>query len=329
MSDNELYQYKKVFITGAAGFIGKALSDKYRAAGAQICGIDFVADESRGIVVGDLSKPGAWAQVMAGCDLVIHTAAVVSNVADPDFAWKVNSRGTADLVDLAAEKGVKRFLHLSSTAAFAFDFPADVTEDYALKTNGNPYVDTKISSEHAVLARHARGDMDCTIVRPADVYGPGSRPWVILPLEMLKAGQFTLPAHGQSIFSPVYVDDLLEGIVLAAGLPAGAGQIFTLSGGIGISCEEFFGNHNRWLGKKGKVKSVSTAVAKTLATLIGGTARFLGRESEMGVGTVDMLDREHTYSIERAKTLLGYNPGTSLEEGMRRTEEWARAEGLL
>jgi nucleoside-diphosphate-sugar epimerase len=42
-----------------------------------------------------------------------------------------------------------------------------------------------------------------------------------------------------------------------------------------------------------------------------------------------MLDRKHTYSIERARKLLGYNPGTSLEEGMRRTEEWARAEGLL
>jgi nucleoside-diphosphate-sugar epimerase len=70
-------------------------------------------------------------------------------------------------------------------------------------------------------------------------------------------------------------------------------------------------------------------VAKPVAALIGGTARLLGKDSEMGAGTVDMLDRKNTYSIERARKLLGYNPGTSLEEGMRRTEEWARAEGLL
>ena len=62
---------------------------------------------------------------------------------------------------------------------------------------------------------------------------------------------------------------------------------------------------------------------------ITGAAGFIGKELEMGAGTVDMLDRKHTYSIERAKELLGYNPDTSLEEGMRHTEEWARVDGLI
>ena len=52
--------------------------------------------------------------------------------------------------------------------------------------------------------------MDCTVIRPTDVYGPGSRPWVILPLETMKAGRFLLPAHGKGIFSPVYIDELVS-----------------------------------------------------------------------------------------------------------------------
>lgn len=179
------------------------------------------------------------------------------------------------------------------------------------------------------MAYHAGGKVNCTIVRPADVYGPGSRPWVILPLEMLKAKKFVLPANGQSIFSPVYIDDLLDGVVLAAGKDEGLGKIFTLGGGVEVTCESFFGNHNRWLGNKARVKSVNTTVARTLATIIGGTAKIMRQPSEMGAGTVDMLDRKHGYSIEKARDMLGYNPQVNLEEGMQRTKQWAHEQGLL
>ena len=130
--------------------------------------------------------------------------AVVSNTAPLGVAWKVNVKGTRDLLAACADAGVKRFVQLSSVAAYGFDFTETVTEDHPLCPMGNTYVDTKIASEHAVLACHASGRMDCTVVRPGDVYGPGSRPWVVLPLEMMRSGKFILPAHGQGVFSPVY-----------------------------------------------------------------------------------------------------------------------------
>ena len=132
----------------------------------------------------------------------------------------------------------------------------NVDESHPLITNGNSYVDTKIASEHAVLAAHAGGEIDCTIIRPGDVYGPASRAWVIVPLEMMRAGQFLLPDAGRGVFSPVYIDDLVDGIVLAAGKPEGAGQIFTLTSGAGVSCAEFFGHHWRWLGKQGSPRTL-------------------------------------------------------------------------
>ena len=249
---------KRVFITGANGFIGRALAQRYRDLGAEVCGTDFTADPVWNVVAGDVRQPETWRKQLAGVDLVIHTAAVVSMVAPMRAAWDVNCSGTRRLLMACREQGVARFVQLSSVAAFGFDFPANVDESHPLITNGNSYTDTKITSEHTVLAAHAGGELDCTIIRPGDVYGPASRAWVIVPLEMMKTRQFMLPAGGRGVFSPVYIDDLLDGIVLAAGKPEGAGQIFTLTSGTGVSCAEFFGHHWRWLGKQGSPPSIPT-----------------------------------------------------------------------
>ena len=68
---------RSVFITGALGLIGARLAERYRAAGADVRGMDVRADPSKGVVAGDLTTPGAWQDAAAGADLVIHTAAVV------------------------------------------------------------------------------------------------------------------------------------------------------------------------------------------------------------------------------------------------------------
>ncbi len=319
----------QVLITGANGFIGRALVDRYRADGAAVTGIDLQADPERGVIAGDLSSKGPWREALQGVDLVIHTAAIVSNTATMDLAWRVNVKATADLLDASVAAGVGRFVQLSSTAAFGFDFTEEVDETAPLRPMGNTYVDTKIAAEHAVLACHGGGAMDCTIVRPSDVYGPGSRPWVILPLEMIARGRFLLPAHGKGIFSPVYVDDVVEGIVLAAAAPEGRGQIFTLGGGEGVTCSEFFGYHARMLGRDDRLPAVGTRSARLLAETARRLYGFFGQPTELGRGSIDMLSRQAGYSIDKARRLLDYEPRVSLSEGMQRTAAWASAEGLV
>jgi len=318
----------KVFVTGASGFIGRALCDRYRALHTEVAGVDLHADPERGVVAGDLTRPDSWRQAMEGAELVIHTAAVVSNTATMDAAWPVNVRATADLLALCADVGVRQFIHLSSVAAYGFDFTETACESDPLRPMANSYVDTKIAAEHAVLACHATGGLECTIIRPTDVYGPGSRPWLMLPLEMMKVNRFLLPAHGRGIFSPVYIDDLVDGIVLAGSRPEASGQIFNLGDGSTPTCEEFFGYHARMLGHSG-VRSTGTGVARLLAQSAGYLARLLGHQSELGRGTMDMLSRKAGYSIQKARDLLGYEPQVDLEEGMRRSREWALAEGII
>ncbi len=111
------------------------------------------------------------------------------------------------MLDAAAKAGAERFVHLSSVVAFGFDYPEGVDEGHPLRTNGAPYVDTKVASEQVVLQAHAAGEVDCTIIRPGDVYGPGSYFWTVTPVREIAAHRAILPAMGRGEVSPVFVDD--------------------------------------------------------------------------------------------------------------------------
>jgi len=317
-----------VFITGANGFIGRALAQRYRSLGVDVRGVDLVADPQSNVVAGDVCAVDGWRTHLDGAEVVIHTAAVVSMEAPMHAAWEVNCRGTRRLLTACRDLGVSRFVQLSSVNAYGFDFPDGVDEAWPLITNGNSYTDTKITGEHLVLAAHAGRELDCTIIRPGDVYGPASRAWVVAPLEAMKARQFLLPDHGRWIFSPIYIDDLVDGVVLAAGSRAGAGQIFNITHGTGVSCADFFGHHWRWLGRKGAIPSLPKGIAMAVADAGGRLARWAGRHSELGRGTLGLFARPGTYSIEKARRLLGFEPKVDLADGMCRTESWVRARGL-
>jgi nucleoside-diphosphate-sugar epimerase len=319
----------RVFITGANGFIGRALAERYRAAGVEVAGVDIAADKARGVVAGDVTAPGPWQEHAAGSDVAVHTAALVSNAHDLAASWKVNVLGTRMALDAAAAGGVGRFVHISSVRAFSdLGFPDGVDERHPVMPDGNPYVDTKIASEQVVLQAHAAGEVACTIVRPGDVYGPGSRPWTLLPLEIIKANQFVLPAMGRGIFSPVYVDDLIDGLVLAGEHRDAGGHVFTLAGTGAVTCREFFAHYFRMLGKRGPI-CLPTRVAVPLAASAGSLARIRGRQTEVNATSMRYLARPGTYSTAKARRMLGYRPRLPLDEGMRRTEAWLRERALV
>lgn len=319
----------RVFITGALGFIGRTLAERYRRLGTEVRGVDRVADTDAGVVAGDVASAGPWQDSMAGCELVIHTAAVVSNVVSLAESWQLNVLGTRRALDGAVAGGAARFVHISSIRAFSdLDYPDGVDERHPVRTDGNPYVDTKVASEQVVLQAHAAGEVAVTVIRPGDVYGPGSRPWTILPVEAIKANQFVLPAMGKGVFSPVYVDNLADGMLLAATGDAASGQVFTISDGVGVSCRQFFGHYFRMLGRRGPI-CVPTPVAVSLAQGAARVARLRRRESEASPATVRYFARPGTYSIEKARRVLGYEPAIGLDEGMRRTEAWLRTQHLI
>jgi nucleoside-diphosphate-sugar epimerase len=316
-------------ITGAAGFVGQALSARLRDEGVSVAGVDLEADASSGIVAGDITSAGGWQRAAAGRELVIHTAAAVTNTASDEFGWRVNVLGTKNAIDAAVAAGARRFVHFSSVRAFGdADFPDGVTEEHPVRPDRSVYVNTKIASEQVALQAHAEGRIEVTIIRPGDVYGPRSRPWTILIVEAIRARQFLLPAMGKGIFSPAYIDNLVDGVMLAASNPEAVGQVFTISDGVGVTCKDFFGHYYRMLGRQGP-RTVPTAVAIGLSAGAEGVAALSRRKTEVRRESIRYLARRGTYSIEKARTVLDYEPKIDLAEGMRRTEEWLRWEGLI
>ena len=331
---------QRILVTGASGFVGRVLCERARALGAEVVRIDVADDPDRAVVAGDIVEPGPWSDRLEGCDLVVHAASLMTNNAEPVEAWRVNAVGTRRVLDAAVGAGVGRFVYVSSMAVdrLAQSEPAAVvrvwpeaaiTEDLPVMPVGNPYTDTKIAAEHVVLAAHAAGRIEATIIRPSDVYGPGCRPWVLEPLAAMEAGTFLLPANGQGTFTMVYVDDLVDGIVLAAASEAAVGRIVQLGGEVTVTTEEYFGHLHRMLGRAGRPRSVSTPVAVAIAEAVRLGHRAVGRRTEIGRGVMEMLAKTRPVSNQRAHDLLGWWPQVDLAEGMARTEAWLREQGRL
>lgn len=320
---------RSALVTGALGFIGGAIANRLRTEGWRVRGVDVRADADRDVVAGDISKPGEWQEAAAGCRLVVHTAAVVSNAIGFESQWRVNVLGTRHVISAAVSAGSERFVLLSSVRAFGdAGFPDGVDERWPVRPDGSPYVNTKVAAEQVALAAHAAGEIPVTVIRPGDVYGPGSRPWVLLPLEMIQAGRFALPAGGKGIFSPIYIDDLVDGIVLAATRPEGVGQIFTLTDGAAVPTSEYFGHLARIASRKAP-RTLPTPVLVAAARANQLAERLRGRGTENNPETIAYLARTGTYSNEKARELLGFEPKVTLAEGMDRTERWLRDEGLI
>jgi nucleoside-diphosphate-sugar epimerase len=321
---------ESVLVTGAAGFIGGHIRERLLEADAAVSGLDFQTDLRRGIVAGDITEPGIWQDAAQGCDVVIHAAAVLdARRATPDVAWRTNVLGTRHVLDAAIAAGARRFVHISSVNVFGdTDLPQEVGEGYPVHPDGDPFAQTKLASEQVVLQAHAAGEIECTVLRPGDVYGPRSRRWTVLPVDAIRSNRFVLPARGEGVFSPLFVENLVDAVELAAERPEAPGQVFSITDGAGVPCREFFGHYSRMLGKS-PPRVLPSLAAVGLAALPEAAAKIGGTHTDSNRAAMRWLARTGTYSIEKARRLLGYEPAVGLDEGMGITETWLRGHGLL
>lgn len=290
-----------VAVTGASGFIGAAVCARLRADGDDVIAVDVAGDPDRRA---DVADPSATIAALAGADAVVHAAAIVSERGPMRDFVRVNVRGTRNVLDAA---GSRRAVVLASVAGWGYEFARELPEDAPPRPCGIPYIDTKGVAETLALRRGA------TVIRPGDVYGPGSGPWVVRPLDLMRAGRFFLPAPGDGLLTPVYVDDLVDAIVLALREPAAGGRAYTVWDGEAMTAREYF----------------SALGGAPVRTLPAPVLRVAARLSGVGPAALTFMSRRATYPNARAREELGWSPRTSLAAGMARTREWARAAGLL
>jgi 2-alkyl-3-oxoalkanoate reductase len=310
----------KVVITGAAGFIGGSLAAVYRERGDEVVGLDLTAGSTDGVrwLPADITVDGAWQDALDAADLVIHAAAIVAEAGDRSRFVAVNVGGTRRVCEAAADRGVGRVVHLSSIVVYgAGGTPGSMLDERApVAPSGGPYTDTKIGAEHAAQAVALERGLALTIVRPGDVYGPGSVPWVLRPLELMRRGRFPLIDGGRGVMSPIHIDDLVAGVVAAAGQPDAAGRVYNLAGPP-VAAATFFDHHARHLGVE--LRSVPRAVAAAAARVIGAGGRALGRDVPFSAEAIEYVTHAGGYAVDRARTELGWVPEVELGDGLART----------
>jgi len=316
-----------ILVTGAGGFIGGALLRRLVSEGHEAIGVDLRGDGDL-VHPGDVARPETIAPLLDRASTVVHAAALVTNALDDGAMWRTNVLATRDLVAAAARSGVRRFVHVSSIVVYGNAAVGELDEDHPVHAHGGSYVTTKLAAEHVVLAAHAEHGIEVVIARPGDVYGPGSRPWVVEPIGLVRSRQLVLPANGEACFRPVHVDDLVRGLEAAVLAPAAANRIFNLSCQGYVTTREFFAWHHRWLGRSGPV-CLPTPVAWALAESSFRAKRALGIRSEASGASVLQLTNRAWFSIRKAREVLGWRPEIGLADGMRDAETWARSQGLL
>lgn len=308
-------------ITGIGGFIGLAMAQRALSLGWHVQGLD-VSEQAAArvqamgipVVVGSINDEAAVSAAVTGADCVFHTAAIVEEDGNRADYERVNVEGTRTVCEVARSAGVSRLVHLSSVMVYGFDYLPEISEDGPLDGQGNVYNDSKLDSERVAMGYNDPAtDFGVIVIRPGDVYGAGSLPWVIRPITLLKQGVFMLPDFGRGVINHVHVENLIDGVLLAIKHDA-CGEAFTITDGVATATRVFFQTHALIAGKR--LPTAPTWALQALLNTLGPAYRALGKKPPASPEAMKFLLRKHRYSIAKAQRLLGYEPRIRLSEGM-------------
>lgn len=280
----------KILVTGANGFLGTRLVEFLTLA----CRADvraLVRDLGRSvrvcrlpveIVLGDVRDERAIQRAIDGCAIVVHCASGVD-------ATKPHASSTflgTKIVARAAQlQKVQRFVHISSAAVYGSPGEVEINENYPLwpRWKNDVYGAAKIAGEHLVHNYFLQG-LRAAVIQPTIIYGPYSAEWSTHPLKILREADYALPKGG--LLSPVYVDDVIRAIILAATKIEAIGQRYIVSGSETVNWIQFYQAYTR-MGTKGRVFAVrddeylSLAKRQESKTSLAELAGLIARHPEI------------------------------------------------
>jgi nucleoside-diphosphate-sugar epimerase len=326
---------KKALVTGATGFIGGRLAERLISEGMQVRGLartpakgQWLAGLGVELVPGDITAPASLRTAIAGCQLVFHAAAWVSEGGTKAEVWAVNVTGTQNVVNAALAEEVERFVHLSSCAVYGSLQQPNIDETTPTRMRGNLYGDSKVAAEQVVFRAYRDRGLPVVAARASQVYGPRSRQFTLRPIEVIKAGKMVLIDKGRHLCKPIYIDNLVDGLILCAQVEAAVGEAINFTDGAPVPWREFFGAYGRMLGID-SFPSVPFALAWLIGYYNEITARRRGKKASFNRAAIHALHSSNSFSNQKARELLGWQPNIDLAQGMTLTEAWLRVEGYL
>ena len=315
------------FVTGATGFIGSHLARRLLEAGCHVIGADKQIETGTlpGVtyVACDITERASVQAALAGrtIDFAIHLAALVGDWGERATYERVNVEGTRHVLEEVVRAGAKAAIHISSIAAMGFDPGENAGPEVPPLPEGEPYSATKAKGELVARGLQIRG-APVIVIRPGDVIGPGSEPWVKRPIRMMKARQMMFVDGGRGHVGHVYVDNLIDAMLLALATEEARGRVYVVTDAEqDTTFRTYFSRLAEIAGVPAPRIDLPRPVALALAAGIEVAAKRFGFTPPITGTAIRFVTKQCSYSNARAERDLGYAPRVTLEEGLRRIAE--------
>lgn len=366
---------KTVLVTGGTGSIGGRLVEKLfleQQANVRVLVRNFshasrIARFPIEMVGGDITQEASVDAAVRGCEVVFHCAYDFGK--SQEQQERVGVVGTENVVKAVLKHKVGRLVHISSISVYEPTADGDLDEMAPKELSGWTYADTKLSAEELVLDYCYHHGLPVAVVQPTIVYGPFVRSWTIGPVRQLTSGRVILVDNGSGYCNAVYIDDVIDAMILAATKEQAVGETFLISGAEPISWQTFFSAYEKVLDLKTIISMTAEKVEKMLRrqestvyqalSLMWDPNRLLRMPLSLMVYQVARnlvpqmpwqtikrrmlpqpvympnrqklaLYRSRTHvRIDKARRLLGYEPVFDFERGMALTARFIRWANLV
>lgn len=342
---------ERVLVTGAGGFIGGRIVEVLHELkpGCVRAGIRRWSSAARigrlpvEIVQCDVTSADSVRKAMNGVDAVVHCA--VGDAA-------TNVVGTRTVLNEAERARVRRVVHLSTVAVYGRQ-EGSLSETAPSAPGSSDYGSSKARTEE-ICAEYAQRGLAITVLRPTIVYGPYSDSWTVEFAQRLSVGKWFLPIrYTQGICNLVYVDDLVNAVLLSLDSENAIGQTFIVNGGERPTWNEYFRALNDALGLpplrpasalRSQIKAGLTMPFRKGAKLVlkkfqpsvmrlyqrSNVAKALMRRAETAIKNAptnaefDLYSLRVSYEERKARELLAYRPAFSMQDGIALSVAWLR-----
>lgn len=321
----------RAFVTGGSGFIGGHLIELLIGRGFEVRALvhsnPLRAHDRVEIVQGEICDRKLLGEALKKTDILFHLASALgSSAIGRDEFQRINASGTESVLESARSAGVGRTIHISSAGVFGAVKKGETAAESTPPKPITVYDKTKLEGEEIAL-RFAQEGQDVVIVRPGWAYGPGDRRTFKL-IKAICRGRFFMATRGRSLQTPVYIDDLVKGILLA-GEKGQKGEVYHLAGGEIMTVREMAQEIAAACGRKLPRFYLPLMPARLAALLLESAFVPLRREPPLSRSKLSFFIHSKPLSVDKARRELGFAPEVNFKSGLAQTLSWYRSQGWL
>lgn len=323
-------------VTGATGLLGSHICQQLVTRGQPVRALarnssdtSFLESLDVELSRGDVTDRASLSAAMKGVEVVYHAAARVGDWGPWHQFVAVTIDGTANMLAVATDAGVKRFLHISSISAHGHPDGAGLVLDETAELGVNLhrwsyYSRAKVQAEKLVWAAHREGRLPVTVCRPSWLYGPRDRASMPRLIRAITAGKAKLVGDGENLLNLTYAGNEAEGCILAANFPGAVGEAYDLCSDGRLTQREYLNKIAEAIGAEPVTRTVPYRLAYSAAFMMELFGHLVRRKTPPLVTryAVWLMGRRCYFSCGKARKQLGWQPTVGYDEGIRNAVAW-------